>query len=127
MAYDGYRVKIAGTVISNNMIVPGSYKFQRSQRVLASYYDATGTLHEELSPKKTVMIQFSIIDRTVAEHAQIMAAFANRSNVQVEYWDDEECTYVTGTFKIEDLDIAHLNSRFGTIRYAQMPVSLKEY
>ena len=30
-------------------------------------------------------------------------------------------------FKIEDLNVSHYNSRFGTIRYAEMPVTLKEY
>lgn len=127
MAYSGYRVKIAGMVLSNNVIAQGTYKFIRTQRILDSYYDAAGTYHEELSPVKKVTIQFSIIERSAEEHLQIMSLLANRDNVSVEYWDDETNQYSTGIFKIENLNISHYNSKFGTIRYAEMPVTLKEY
>lgn len=127
MAYEGYRIKINNASISDNMIVKGSYSFQRGCRVIDSYYDATGVLVEEKSSHKTVVIQFTVRERSISEHANVMSILAIRDNVSVEYWDDETATYQTAICKIHDVTIAHANTHGKTIRYADMPIMIEEY
>ena len=67
MAYEGYRIKINEVVIANDMIAKGSYSFKRACRVLDSYYDAAGVLHEEMSPHQSVAISFTIRERNAEE------------------------------------------------------------
>lgn len=127
MAYEGYRIKINGVIIRNDMIAKGSYAFRRGCRVLASYYDATGRLHEEKSPHKSAVINFTIRERSAEEHKAVMAAFEVRDEVTVVYWDDEASAYQTAVCKINDLNIAHLSTYGGNIQYAGMPVTIEEY
>ena len=127
MAYEGYRVKVNNTVISNDLITKGSYKFKRISRILASYYDAAGLLHEEKSPHKRAVISFSIRERSRTEHASIMKAFAVRDNASVMYWDDEAGSYKEACCKINDLEISHFNTIGGDIRYAGMQITIEEY
>lgn len=127
MAYEGYRVKVNDTVISNDLISKGSYKFKRISRVLASYYDAAGTLHEEKSPHKRATISFSIRERSRSEHESIIQAFSVRDNAPVVYWDDETGVYKEALCKINDLDVAHYNTVGGDIRYAAMQITIEEY
>ena len=122
--YQGYRVKINGTVIDNMMIVRGSYSMKPEQRVIDSYYDAAGTYHEELGPVKA-NIQFSIRDRSMEEQAVIAAAFSNR-NVTVQYWDDTKLDYATGTFRVENPTYTHSYAVHDRIRYGEAAMELKE-
>lgn len=127
MAYEGYRVKINGVAIRDNMITKGSYSIQKVSRVIASYYDSVGVLHEEKSPHIRAVIKFSIRQRNSVEHENVMAAFLVKENVTVDYWDDEESTYKTAICKIGALSIAHLNTIGGAISYADLPISIEEY
>ena len=127
MAYEGYRIKINNISISDGMIAKESYLFRRNTRVVDSYYDSTGVLVEEKSAHKTVVIQFTVRERSISEHASIMSALAIRDKVPVEYWDDETATYQTAVCKIHDIDIAHANTHGKTIRYADMPITIEEY
>lgn len=126
MAYEGYRVKVNNIIIPDSMIAKGSYSFQSTSRVIDSYYDATGALHEEKSPHTRAVIKFSIREHSSDEHSNIMAAFLLRENVPVVYWDDATSTYTNAVCKIGDLNIAHLNT-IGGINYANMPVIIEEY
>lgn len=125
MAYNGYRIKINGTTISNMMIKRGSYFTKPTQRILESYYDAAGGYHEELSPVVKMEICFNIREHDMDEHTSLMSAFTGR-NVTVEYWNDTIGEYATGIFRVEDLRMPHkyaLNSR---IRYGEIAIKLKE-
>lgn len=127
MAYEGYRIKVNGKVISNNLIAKGSYKFKKISRVLASYYDAAGYLHEEKSPRERVSINFTIRERNRAEHESIIGAFLKRENAVVVYWDEGSGTYKETLCKIGDINISHLNTIGGSINYAGMPIAIEEY
>jgi hypothetical protein len=127
MAYEGYRIKVNGNVIPNALIAKGSYKFKKISRVIASYYDAAGYLHEEKSPRERTSITFAIRERNRAEHESIIGAFLKRENVVVVYWDEESGIYREAICKIGDIDISHLNTIGGDINYAEMPISIEEY
>ena len=127
MAYEGYRVKVNNIIIPDNMIAKGTYSFQSTSRVVDSYYDAMGVLHEERSPHTRAVIKFSIREHASDEHDNMMAAFMVKENVTVEFWDDETSTYKSATCKINDLSMAHLNTNGGRINYAQTAITIEEY
>lgn len=127
MAYEGYRIKVNGSVISNDLIAKGSYKFKRISRVIASYYDAAGYLHEEKSQRTRASISFTIRERSRVEHESIINAFLKRENAVVAYWDEESGVYKETICKIGDIEISHLNTIGGDISYAGMPITIEEY
>lgn len=127
MAYEGYRIKVNGNVISNDLIAKGSYKFKKISRVIASYYDAAGYLHEEKSPRERVSVAFTIRERNRAEHESIIRAFSKKENAVVQYWDEESGIYKEAICKIGDIDISHLNTIGGDISYAGMSITIEEY
>lgn len=122
--YQGYRIKVNGTIIDNMMIVRGTYYAVPTTRVISSYYDAAGNPHEELSPVKKMEIGFTIREHSMEEHLAIMAAFPGR-NVSVEYWNDTTGEYKMGAFRVDDLKASHKHAA-GGIRYKEIPVKLKE-
>ena len=122
--YQGYRIKVNGTIIDNMMIKRGTYYSVPTTRVISSYYDAAGGFHEELSPVKKMEIGFTIREHYLEEHAAIMSAFPER-NVLVEYWNDTTGEYKTSVFRVDDLTTSHKYTA-GGIRYAEIPVKLKE-
>ena len=122
--YQGYRIKVNGTIIDNMMIKRGTYYSIPTTRVISSYYDAADNLHEELSPVKKMEIGFTIREHSAEEHIAIMAAFPGR-NVTVEYWNDTTGVYDVGTFRVDDLKASHKHAANG-IRYGEIPVKLKE-
>lgn len=122
--YQGYRIKVNGSIIDNMMIKRGTYYSVPTTRVLSSYYDAAGGYHEELSPAKKMEIGFSIREHSAEEHAAIMSVFTER-NVSVEYWNDTTGEYSVGVFRVDDLKASHKYTA-GGIRYKEIPVKLKE-
>jgi len=125
--YQGYRIKINGNILDNQMIVRGSYSIQHTQRVIAEYYDQLGVRHEELSPRKTATISFTIREHGLNEHEEIMKLLEIENQVEVEYWDDKKIKYAIGYFKIENYKFGHQNAFKNDIRYKDTPITLREY
>lgn len=123
--YQGYRIKVNGTIISDFMIKRGSYHSLPKSRVLASYYDAAGGFHEELSPVAKMEISFTIREHDMEEHTAFLSAFSTGRNVSVEYWNDTTGAYATGVFRVEDMKMPHKHAA-GGIRYGEIAVKLKE-
>lgn len=124
--YQGYRIKVNGHIIKNSMIAKGSYYSKPTRRVIASYYDAAGGYHEELSPAVKMEIGFTIREHDMEEHTALLSAFSTGRNVQVEYWNDATESYATGVFRVEDLKVPHKYALPGRIQYGDISVKLKE-
>lgn len=125
--YNGYRIKINGRIISENLISKGSYSSQRVERVLDEYVDAFGVSHETLSKHRPMRISFTIRERSIIEQKELNGIFENCENVPVEYWDDVSAEYKSGIFKMESPTFKHRNTRGHTINYAKTTINLKEY
>lgn len=125
--YQGYRIKINGNIVENQMIASGSYSIKKTQRVLREYYDATGTRREELSPRVTAVINFTIREHNLQEHTAVMQILEVENQVEVEYWDDKKLAYGLGYFKVESYKVEHQNATQNDIRYKNMPITLREY
>lgn len=125
--YQGYRIKINGKILDNQLIARGSYSILPKQRVIAEYYDQLGVRHEELSPRETVEISFTIREHDLKEHEKIMKLLEVENHVEVEYWDDKKMVYSLGYFKIEKYKMDHGNAFENDIRYKDTPITLREY
>lgn len=126
MAYQGYRIKVNGTIIDNMMIKRGTYYSIPTSRVIDSYYDAAGNFHEELSPVKKMEIGFTIREHDMEEHAALLSAFSTGRNVSAEYWNDTTGEYATGVFRADDMKFSHQYALPGRIRYGEIAIKLKE-
>jgi len=126
MSYRGYRIKVNGHIIDNTMITKGSYTSTQTRRVIASYYDAAGGFHEELSPAVKMKIGFTIREHDMEEHTALLSAFSTGRNVTVEYWNDTTGSYATGVFRVEDFSVPHQYALQNRIRYGAISVKLKE-
>lgn len=125
--YSGYRVKINGIIIQNVMIKRGSFSCKKVRRTILSKYDAAGVLHEIKSAHETYEISFTIRERSIEEHAEIMQALQKQDQVTVEFWNDFLVEYSTGIFRIEDFACEHTNVTGDSLRYKDLPLTLKEY
>ena len=127
MSYNGYRVKIGDTTVSNLLISSGSYSILKSRRLIRQWTDANGKDHYDYFQNPKVTIKFSLRERTLAEHESIKNLFTTYDNLYVEYWDDYDCAYKTGYFRMEEPKISHAKAPGADIRYSATPIELKEY
>lgn len=125
MAYQGYRIKVNGTIIDNMMIKRGSYYTKLTRRVLSSYYDAAGGYHEDLSPAEKMEIGFTVREHDMEEHTALLSAFCTGRYLLAEYWNDTTGAYATGVFRVEDMKMPHKHAA-GSIRYGEIAIKLKE-
>lgn len=125
--YNGYRVKINGNVVSDNMIARGSYSAQKKKRMLAEYHDANGDRHEETSIREKTEISFDIRERTMKEQSSLSGIWEVCENLFVEYWNDKNATYEAGLFKMESPVFKHRNTLGGTVNYDRTTINLREY
>lgn len=126
LTYEGYRVKIGNTIISNDLIQKGSYSFVKSKRIAADWEDAVKTQHQNMMTKRKVRITFSIRERSLTEQDSIKGIFDTEENITVKYWDDYDCVYREGTFFMDAPEISHRNT-VGGINYASTSIKLTEY
>ena len=126
LTYEGYRVKIGNTIISNDLIQKGSYSFVKSKRIAADWEDAVKTQHQNMMTKRKVRITFSIRERSLTEQDSIKGIFGTEENITVKYWDEYDCVYREGTFFMDAPEISHRNT-VGGINYASTSIKLTEY
>jgi hypothetical protein len=127
MSYEGYRVKIGNTIIPNMLIASGTYNFLKEKRLVRSWIDAKGIEHYDYFDKRKVVIEFSIRERNLEEHKTIKDVLKSQDKLNVLYWDDYECVYRTGTFKMTEPYISHRKALNGDILYNPTKIELKEY
>lgn len=127
MSYDGYRVIINGTTVPDNLIAKGSWSFTRPKRIVSSWKDANQIEHEDVLPNRKVDIKFSLKRRKLAEQEQIIGILGLQEHIPVTYWDDYECVYKTGDFKMDAVEFSHENTEYGDIQYSATPIHLTEY
>lgn len=124
--YEGYRVKINGIEVPNMLVASGSYSFLKQKRVAHEYKDGNGISHEVCHETTQAIIGFAIRQRTLEEHQSIKSIFAMHDTVPVEYWDDYDCEYKTGTFRMVAPKITHSKAVGSDILYNATPIVLGE-
>ena len=91
-----------------------------------SYPDGNGITHEEYHDTTRAKVGFSLKERNLEEQISIKGIFGMQNKVSVEYWDDYDCVYRTGTFRMEAPTITHRNSVGNDISYNATPIVLEE-
>lgn len=127
MMYEGYRVKINGVEVPNNLIGSGTYHYTKAKKLVRQWKDANGLDHFDYYDTKRATIKFSIRERNLAEQQSITGLFEAQENLTVEYWDDYTCTYKTGLFKMNDPVIKHRKAPGNDIWYQATQFVLEEY
>lgn len=100
----------------------------KKSRVIASYYDAAGFLHEVLSRHETRSITMTIREMDMGEYMErIYPALEKKVNAEVVYWDDEAQKYQSGIFRIREYTLGHANALKSSIWYKETTITLEEY
>jgi len=105
MAFNGYFLKVGTEIFPNYIIARKGYKSTPNQRTdLDSYTDGDGKLHRNILPVKRSKVWLTTKNGLrYSEKLIIQSFFANRDVVTMEYWNEEENAYKTGTFYVPDI------------------------
>lgn len=131
--FEGWLLKINGFDMTP-YIHAGSYKATPNQRTdLDDYTDNDGVFHRNELPAKATKIEFDLKPMHLIDKVKVQGAFgSSRSEVSVEYWNDETNQYQTGRMYIpditfepymvyrEDQDILYNPTRIAVIEYGEV-------
>lgn len=126
MTYNGYRLIINGITIWNSLVSKGTYQAVPQKRIAASWEDANLIEHEEVLTNRKMDISFALRERSLEEQDSIKGITGLQENIPVTYWDDNSCSYKTGTFKMEAPKFQHKDT-IGGIFYKPTAIHLTEY
>lgn len=125
--FTGTGITINGNAFDGNFIAPNTWKVKREKRLVRSWTDMLGNIHEDYYPNKKAKISFGIRKHTEAEHEEIIAFFSSVNNVSVSFWDDSTNEYVTAVVRINVPEWLHQVTRVGGIIYAETAIEMEEY
>lgn len=100
--YDHYKLFLYGIKIQDEDIIRGSYSFHFDFRVMDSYQDATGTLHEFYSKDKKAKISFKMREHDDSDLIHVkMQMMCSVKRAKVTFYNDITGQYQEGNFKID--------------------------
>ncbi|MFQ8734563.1 MAG: DUF6711 family protein [Enterocloster bolteae] len=101
MAFEGWLLKINGIAFPTRLIAAESLKITPDQIMdLDPYRDANGELHRNALPHTATSIEFTTIALYLKD-IEILNSFLphdNRVRCEVEYWNPNTSSYVSGAF-----------------------------
>ena len=127
MAYLGYRLKINGVVVPDVIMQRGSWSAKLERRLISSWTDAGGKLHESYYPDKKVSIKFSLREHNIVDHESYITYFTNKDHVAIVAWIDDTATYETVDCKINDIEWTHRVATNNDIWYNPADIEIMEY
>lgn len=130
ICFEGYLLKKDGVLFPPRFIALGSYSATPNQRQdLDSYRDSTGELYRNILPHKVTKIEFTTPPLHLKDKEELTHLLKNRDQFQLEFWDDEEDAYRTGTFYCPDIkfEIYRTDPRKKDIWYLPIRIAMIEY
>lgn len=128
MAFQGYLLKIEGSILPLRFIALDSYKATPNQIIdLDSYRDGSGVMNRSVLPNKPTKIEFNTPAMTLAEKAEFQTYFPSRTKLSVEYWNDESAEYNTADFYVPDIEYQIYQVIGNNIIYRPFRVALIGY
>lgn len=127
MPYQGYLLKVNGTIFPNDLIAFGSFSITPNQRQdRDSYRDSTGYLHRNILPHKVTKIEFNTKLLHESDKAHVETLLQGRDEYTLEYWSNG---YQIGTFYSPDLkfEVYDIDKVSGDIRYKPVRIAMIEY
>lgn len=132
VAFDGWLLKINGTVFPNELIALESYKCTPDQIMdIDPYRDGSGVLHRNALEHTATSIEFSTTYLRLRD-VDRMNAFVphgNRIKCEIEYWNPNTSSYTSGTFYISDIpyEIVNVDEEKKDILYKPIKITITEY
>lgn len=132
MAFEGWLLKINGKTFTTRLIAAESLKITPDQIMdLDPYRDADGVLHRTALPHTATSIEFTTTALYLKD-AEILNSFLphdNRVKCQVEYWNPNTSSYVSGAFYIADVpyEFYMVDEEKNEILYKPIKVTFTEY
>lgn len=132
MEFDGWLLKINGSVFPNDLIAFESYKCTPDQIMdLDPYRDGNGELHRNALPHTATSIEFSTIPLHLAGAKRLNQFIQHDARVkcQVEYWNTLTSSYDSGMFYIADTpyEIINVDEKKKDILYKPITITITEY
>lgn len=127
--FEGWLLKINGFDMTP-YIHAGSYKATPDQQTdVDDYTDNEGIFHRNVLPAKATKIEFDIKPVRLRDKTKIQAAFPTRTEVSVEYWNDETNQYQTGKMYIPDITFEPymVYREIGDVLYNPIRMAVIEY
>lgn len=105
--FEGWRIKINGVIFPSKYIHAGSYKITPDQETdIDDYTDNNGIFHRNVLPATATKIEFNIKPMHLSEWIKIKEILPpKRVEFQIEYWNDYEVKYQSGTAYMPDISI----------------------
>lgn len=125
--YNGYRLKINNTEVKNSLISKGTFNLEEQDRIIRQWQDATHTDHYDVAKKKRMVCTFSFREHLSEEHSTFANLLANRENVVVEYFSDNDDSYKISNCRIEAPAFHHEDIIGNQILYGTTEVTITEY
>lgn len=128
MDFDGWLIKVNGTIFPNNLISYSTYKSTPNQITdLDSYTDEDGLLHRNPLPHLSSKIEFETKPMWLPQKKQIQKLIPTRILLNVDYWNDEENQYNSGEFYVPDIIYPIIWLQYGSILYDKIRIAFIEY
>lgn len=124
--YNGYYMKIEGTVFPVDYIAKGTYKCQEAERVVETWVDAAKVEHKITTGTEKATLAFSLVEHDSDLHSDIVRFLQKRSDIQIEFYSDTRDVYRTGSFRLETINWNHRSSYGGKTQYGQTAVKFVE-
>lgn len=131
-AFEGWLLKINGQVFPNDLIAFESYKCTPDQIMdLDPYRDGNGELHRNALPHTATSVEFSTHNMYLADVERLNQFIQHGARVQcdIEYWNPNTSSYVSGRFYIADVpyEIINVDEKRKTILYKPITITITEY
>lgn len=133
MAYQGYLIKVGGTVFPMKYIRAETYKCTPNQRIdQGSDSDATGVLHRNVLPHTRSKIEFEtpqmLRGADVLAISTLLGLAGNaKRDVTITYWDHESQDYKTGKCYVPDIAYQIMRNKGDDLVYMPIRYAFIEY
>ena len=132
MSFEGWLLKINGTVFLNELIALESYKCTPDQIMdLDPYRDGSGELHRNALPHTATSMEFSTIYLRLRDVDRLndFVPHGNSVKCEIEYWNPNTSSYKSGTCYISDIpyEILNVDENKKDILYKPIKITITEY
>lgn len=132
--FDGWLLKVGGTVFPMEYIQANTYKVRPDQRLDSSAErDITGTLHRNVVEHMPTKIEFETMPIDNEALGKIYSLYKSgwtselQRQLDITYYNPESDSYKTGTFYMPDAEYNVKEIRSNTIMYAPVRYAFIEY
>lgn len=97
---------------------------------LDDYTDNDGVFHRNVLPAKATKIEFNIIPCWLPDMVKVRSILPTaRTNVNIEYWNDNTLSYQSGTAYIPDISYSYhiIDREQKNIQYSETRIAFIEY